>query len=179
MIEGYTEKEVVDTIIRVTKRLAPKYTFGYYSLEDIEQEAFLLAWDSDLFESYDGRAPLENYLYRCIGNKLKNFKRKNYMRTDAIEGGRGYNQAKQNLMDPLGIDEVKTDEESSMYTSFNYLDNVCNEEALSVIDKYLEKDLRVEFLKYRDGATITKPRRESLEQRIIEILEEHGHVKID
>jgi spore coat protein CotF len=38
---GMDEQKVIDTILKISKKLAHKYTFASYEVEDIEQEAFL------------------------------------------------------------------------------------------------------------------------------------------
>ena len=40
--QGLTEDEVVGVITKIARRLAPKFTFASYDVEDIEQEAFLI-----------------------------------------------------------------------------------------------------------------------------------------
>ena len=75
-----SEQEVVDTITKVSERLSNKYTFAFYTAEDIRQEAFILGMEA--LERYDEGKPLENFLFVHIGNRLKNFKRDNYFRHD-------------------------------------------------------------------------------------------------
>ena len=54
--KGLTEDEVVGVITKIARRLAPKFTFASYDVEDIEQEAFLIGiaglekYDPELFE---------------------------------------------------------------------------------------------------------------------------------
>ena len=43
--KGMTEKEVIDTIERVADRYAHKFQFGFYTAEDIKQEAFMLGME--------------------------------------------------------------------------------------------------------------------------------------
>lgn len=62
----------------MSKKIAPKYVFGYFTVEDIEQEAFILGMEG--FKSYDGERSLYNFLYTHIKNRLGNIKRKHYER---------------------------------------------------------------------------------------------------
>ena len=39
--EGLNEQTVVDVITKISRRLAPKFVFAGYEVEDIQQEAFL------------------------------------------------------------------------------------------------------------------------------------------
>ena len=75
-----TEKEVISIITKVCKKLAPKYVFASYEVEDIEQEAFMMGVEG--LHRYDTDKPLENFMYTHINNRLKNFKRDNYYRFD-------------------------------------------------------------------------------------------------
>ena len=75
-----SEEEVVSTINKVASRLAHKFTFAFYELEDIKQEAFIIAMEA--MNRYDEKKPLENFLFVHVANRLKNFKRDNYFRQD-------------------------------------------------------------------------------------------------
>ena len=59
--KGMDEQKVVDTILKISKKLAHKYTFASYEVEDIEQEAFLIGLAG--LEKYDKARPLENFMY--------------------------------------------------------------------------------------------------------------------
>ena len=78
--EGLTEDDIVGVITKIARRLAPKFTFASYDVEDIEQEAFLIGIAG--LEKYDPTRPLENFMYTHISNRLKTFKRDNYYRLD-------------------------------------------------------------------------------------------------
>lgn len=70
--------ETLDIIDRVVSRLAPKFKFGYYEIEDIEQEGRIFALEA--LEKYDSERPLDNFLYAHVHNRLFNLKRKEYFR---------------------------------------------------------------------------------------------------
>ena len=78
--DGVDEEDAYNTIMKVAKRLAPKYVFATYEVEDIEQEAFLIGIAG--LAKYDKSRPLENFMYIHINNRLKTFKRDNYYRQD-------------------------------------------------------------------------------------------------
>jgi DNA-directed RNA polymerase specialized sigma24 family protein len=71
-----TEQQVIDQIKIVVNRIAPKYTFNTYDVDDIKQEAFIICMDA--LERYDNKRPLENFLSVHLSNRLKNFVRDNY-----------------------------------------------------------------------------------------------------
>src|SRR5690349_21106640 len=74
------EQDIMETIQRVSRNLAPKYTFGYRTVGDIEQEAFLLALEVLEGEGYDPSRPLENFLYVHLRRRLSNNIRRSFYR---------------------------------------------------------------------------------------------------
>lgn len=58
--------------------LARRFKFGYFEVEDIKQEAFLLAVEA--LDRWDRVRPLHSFLYAHIHNRLCNLKRKLYER---------------------------------------------------------------------------------------------------
>jgi DNA-directed RNA polymerase specialized sigma24 family protein len=75
--ENMTKQEVLEKIHLVVNRIAPKYTFHGYDVEDIKQEAFIICMDA--LNRYDQKRPLENFLSVNLSNRLKNFVRDNYV----------------------------------------------------------------------------------------------------
>ena len=69
--KNLSEQQVLDTISKVARKLAPKYVFASYDVDDIQQEAFLMGVEA--LDRYDTDKPLENFLYTHINNRLKNF----------------------------------------------------------------------------------------------------------
>ena len=63
------EDEVLDKIELVINRIAPKYTFHGYDLNDIKQEAFIICYEA--LERYDQKRPLENFLSVNLSIDLK------------------------------------------------------------------------------------------------------------
>ena len=51
-----SEQEVVDIITKVSERLSNKFTFAFYTTEDIRQEAFIIGMEA--LERYDESKPL-------------------------------------------------------------------------------------------------------------------------
>ena len=100
-----SEQEVVGIIKKVARSLAPKYTFAFYGVDDIEQEAFVMGMEA--LSRYDPTKPLENFLYTHIGNRLKNFKRDNYYRQDDGNAQKIQNR-KKNLLDTTTIESLAT-----------------------------------------------------------------------
>ena len=92
-----TKQDVIDTITNVSRRLASKFTFAHYTEDDIAQEAFMIGMEA--LDRYDENRPLENFLFVHIRNRLKNFKRDNYIRYEQDKEFR-YNQIKKSLAEP-------------------------------------------------------------------------------
>ena len=100
--EGVDEDHAVEVITKVAKRLAPKYVFAGYDVEDIEQEAFLIGVAG--LAKYDPSRPLENFMYTHINNRLKTFKRDNFYRMDYGSSAQKIQDRKKNLLEPVSID---------------------------------------------------------------------------
>ncbi len=157
-----TEKEVVDTISKVCKKLAPKYVFASYEVDDIEQEAFMMGVEG--LDRYDTNKPLENFMYTHINNRLKNFKRDNYYRFD-YGNAQKIQDRKKSILEPVDITAlycVSTDDDT--------VDNAHLSEMLDLIDKKLPADLRSDYLKLRTNSPLPKGRKAIIIQAIEDIL---------
>lgn len=73
---GIPTEEVLRIIERVVGPLSIKFKFGSYDVEEIKQEATIIAWEA-IVKSYDESRPLENFLRVHVRNRLLNFKRNN------------------------------------------------------------------------------------------------------
>jgi len=73
-----SDDAVMAVINKVARRLAARFKFGYHEIQDIEQQARMIAWQG--MAKYDGVRPLENYLWVHVHNRLFNFKRDNFFR---------------------------------------------------------------------------------------------------
>jgi DNA-directed RNA polymerase specialized sigma24 family protein len=189
---GLTEKQVLDAINHVVSLLAPGFKFGYHDVEDIKQECFILALAA--LPRYDGRRPLENFLYTHLLNRLINFKRDKYKRNDCPclicaravgnrtehEGGefckkytswRRLNSSKQNIMNPVDISLL-------VESSDKNFDEVSNkmelDEIKRIIDENLPVDFRATYLRMQAGESVPKAKRAEIERIVLEILKERG-----
>ncbi len=149
---GIDPTKAVDTIMKVAKRLAPKYVFASYEIEDIEQEAFLIGVAG--LEKYDQSRPLENFMYTHINNRLKTFKRDNYYRLDYGTAAQKIQDRKKSLLEPTDIDSIYsicTREQSTSEAQIN--------ETLDLIDQKLPSHLRRDYLKLQSNAPLPKGRK--------------------
>ena len=128
--EGINEEEAINIILKIAKRLAPKYVFATYEIEDIEQEAFLIGVAG--LEKYDQSRPLENFMYTHINNRLKTFKRDNYYRLDYGSAAQKIQDRKKSLLEPIDIDALY-----NICTPDNIANQAQINETLRLIDEKL------------------------------------------
>jgi len=150
--DGINEEEAYKVIMRVAKRLAPKYVFATYEVEDIEQEAFLIGVAG--LEKYDKSRPLENFMYTHINNRLKTFKRDNYYRLDYGSAAQKIQDRKKSLLEPINLDalyNICTPNNTDIEAQLN--------EILQLIDEKLPPGLRRDYLKLKHNAPLPKGRK--------------------
>jgi RNA polymerase sigma factor (sigma-70 family) len=186
-----TKAEVLEIIERIVNRLATNFKFNPFDVDDIKQEGRIFAMQA--LAKYDEARPLENFLYKHVRNRLINFKRDNYRRTDApcklcanaIDGETGHpsgaycdkyvswqqrNMRKQNVINPLDISNISDEKEPTTREESSVLDDVAQNELLKKIDERLPLELRSYYLQMRDGASVPKPKRLEVERVILSIL---------
>lgn len=181
-------QQQLKTIQKVARALAPRFTFGFYDKEDIEQECFLIACEA--LDDFDAeRGSLENFLYTHLNNRLQNFLRKHYYRKtftcahcggedptcESCERRRWRFAVKKHLMEPIDIDNVNVNNEANAYEYQNLHEQLELEEIFTIINKHLEIHLRADYLRMLEGLHVPKPKREVIENRIIDILQEYGY----
>ena len=201
--KNMTEEEVLQIMEKVAKRLAYKFRFGYYDIDDMKQEAYLEAIKG--LEKYDEKRPLENFLWTHVRNRLFNLKRNKYERPDKpclqcplnayseeddscliydlrLDCGiynrwDTRNRTKKNLMRPIEFSEVRDESEKNMSNRDDIENKVIINEILEIIDKNLvNMELRKLWLKMREGVSIIKDKRTKVYDEINKILKEY---KID
>jgi len=158
-----SEQEVVDTILKIAKKIAHKYTFASYEVEDIEQEAFLIGVSG--LNKYDQERPLENFMYVHINNRLKTFKRDNYYR---LEHGAAekIQKSKKDILEPLDIHELY-----HIATGDTISEDVQISEILDKIDEKLPSSMRSDYLKLKNNASLPKNRKSKIIAFIQEIVD--------
>ena len=149
------EEEVINVIENVINKIAPKYTFKDYDLDDIKQESFIICIDS--LNRYDGKRPLENFLSVHLSNRLKNFIRDNHYVKDNIH--------KKKIKSPQYIVD-----DNYINTDYDLESEIINKEIFDKIDEELPANLREDYLKILNNISITKQRKEKLFDTIKRIL---------
>lgn len=152
------------TILQVIDRIAPRYTFGYYDIEDIKQESYIICLEG--LEKYDESRPFENFISKHLSNRLKSLIRDKYTRTSTTtDKHAALNQAKKNLVDlkPYSGDyEPVKDFEKQLI----------NREAIEYSRDFLSPSMRNDLDRLLNDVTISSSKRATLFTRIKEILGE-------
>lgn len=159
--QGMTEEQAINQISIVVNRIAPKYAFKGYEVDDIKQEAFMICMDA--LNRYDNNRPLENFLSVHLSNRLKNFVRDNYFVKD--------DEDKKRVLAPkqLSYDENITNKDVDFDTILDF------QEFRSIIDKFLPFEYRADYLKMANDVYISKKRKTILINIIKKILIENGY----
>ena len=139
------ESEVVSQIMTIIDRIAPKYAFNGYSVEDIKQESFIICMDA--LDRYDPNRPLENFLSVHLSNRLKNFVRDNYYTKNDDESKKKLLNAKSIISEDISIEET------------DYIENVDISDIKNIIDKELPMAYRSDYLKIINNVYVPKKRR--------------------
>lgn len=163
--QGMTEQQVVDQIQLVVDRIAPKYVFYGYSIDDIKQESFIICVEA--LNRYDPARPLENFLSMNLSNRLKTFIRDNYFTGKTSE-------ARKKMIKPAQLDyeDNLIDEDEKFGNSYEKLDM---QAMVKLVDQYIPASVRMDYLKLLNDVYISKQRREEIIETIKEILKEHGY----
>jgi len=150
--ENVDEAYAVSVIIKIAHRLAPRYVFAGYDVEDIEQEAFMIGMSG--LEKYDPSRPLENFMYTHINNRLKTFKRDNYYRLDYGTSAQKIQDRKKSLLEPVPIHNIQ-----AICLHVDITEDAHLKEMLEIIDKKLPAHLRGDYLKLASNSPLPKGRK--------------------
>ena len=163
--KGMTEQQVIDQINIVIKRIAPRYTFYGYTVDDIKQESFIICMEA--LNRYDQKRPLENFLSVNLSNRLKNFIRDNYFIGDD-------NPERQRVLQPAQLDyqDAIVDEMKKYNISYETIEE---KNIIDIIDHHLPASMRMDYLKMINDVYITKQRKDEIFEVINLLLGEYGY----
>jgi hypothetical protein len=194
-----TEEFFIETIDKITQKLAYKFKFAYHTHEDIKQQATIFALEA--MSAYDDSRPLENFLWTHIRNRLYNYKRDNYQRPDKpclkcehydkdrkvstsqcslycnkencelYQIWSNRNNTKKNLVAPQFID----DKDYIFEHHTNTENTVANKEIISKIENELSVSDRETYLKLKHGNKVPKAELDKLKNSIEKILNTHDY----
>ena len=154
-----------EIILKVINRIAPKYTFSYYELDDIKQESFIICLEA--VEKYDNSRPFENFISKHLSNRLKTLIRDKYSRSNIeSEKHEKLNQSKKNLMDLKSVDgSYKVYED-------DIIERMSTSEAMETLMRELPPSMRTNFYRLANGVSIQSSKKQALFDKIKEILGE-------
>lgn len=156
-----TEQETMNVILTVINRIAPRYTFNGYEVDDIKQEAFIICVDA--LNRYDNCRPLENFLSVNLSNRLKNFVRDNFGNAKDLE--------KKKILAPMSFFHDANC--NSQYYEID-LENLDKKQLMELVENNLPINMREDFLKLINGVNLVSTKREALIRKIREIVNEKG-----
>jgi len=164
---GMTEQQVIDQINKIVKKIAPRYTFYGYPLEDIAQESFIICMEA--LPRYDATRPLENFLSVHLSNRLKNFVRDNHF-TNTEDSD------KVRVMKPAQLDHEHSLVDGQQRFAIRD-EQIDYRDMIKIIDRKLPAQYRMDYLKMQNDVYVSRNRREEITIVIHEILIENGYEK--
>jgi len=157
-------QQQINIILDVVNKIAPKYVFGYYDVDDIKQESYIICCEA--LDKYDESRPLENFLSKHLSNRLKTLIRDKYSRKN-LESDRHIllNQIKKGLIDLKSslTDDIAED---------------CFEEDIFIRDLFekimdnINPSMRNDLNRLLNDVKINSSRRQALFNRIKDIINE-------
>lgn len=199
LLNKVSEADFIAAWEKISQKLGYKFKFGYHSHEDMKQQAAIFALEG--LKNYDTSKPLENFLWTHVRNRLFNYKRDNYQRPDKpcltcpfydpknlkstnqcaefkdkqecslYSSWSKRNDAKKNIMKPIGIDSVSENSREINYSKL--FEDISNKEILDIIDKNISVKNRPIFLRLRGGSKVHKSEIKKLFNEIKQILTDH------
>jgi RNA polymerase sigma factor (sigma-70 family) len=155
-----------EIILKVIDRIAPKYTFSYYELDDIKQESFIICLEA--VEKYDNSRPFENFISKHLSNRLKTLIRDKYSRSNIeSEKHEKLNQSKKNLMDLKSVDG------SYKIYEDDIIERMSTSEAIQTLMRELPPSMRNNFYRLANGVSIQSSKKQALFEKVKEILGEN------
>jgi DNA-directed RNA polymerase specialized sigma24 family protein len=136
-IDGFSEEEILETIIKVCNRCKNKYKIDGMCPEDIFQESYIICIER--LHKYDGRTTLENFLAFVLCRRLKNL----------------YRNITNKKINCVSIDKVPED------LLWKIPENNTKEFTL-IINEKLTVDMRHDYIKYIQGVFIPRVRKQRL-----------------
>lgn len=160
--EGMTEQQVVDQIMIVVDRIAPRYIFYGYTVDDLKQEAFIICMDA--LSRFDSTRKLENFLSVNLSNRLKNFVRDNHFTTNDSSD-------RINILKPAQLENEESLEEAFLDDDgYNFDIKIM----IGIINRDLPPSMRMDYLKIINDVYVSIARKEHIKATVKAILEDNG-----
>lgn len=199
-----TEEEVLSVINNVANRLASKFKFGFHTNEDMKQEVCSICIESlEAYDgvrplenflyicAHNGLFNIKRKFMRpndkpCLNCPLNAYDphcAKSLSQCTAFDDKQDCEayvkwekrvSAKQNVMYPVDIMDVNSENEKSMKIDGKPAEEVMDQsEIFRLIDKFLPVELRQYYIKMKNGSRVQKCWRLKVNEAILEILKEN------
>jgi DNA-directed RNA polymerase specialized sigma24 family protein len=171
-----SESEVLAIIDEVVKVLAPSFKFGYYDIDDLEQEGRILAIDALSRYKSDKGASLKTFLYNHVKKRFINLKRDKHFRPapkniseEKLQVWLKKNSCRRSLIDTVDI----SDNKNNPTVEQDQVENIHLKEISSIIDLHLPVEFRADYRCILEDVRIPKSRRIKVLCILKDILNEH------
>ena len=183
------EEELIRIVDKIANRFASTFKFGYHEIEDMKQQAWQVALEG--LKDYDGKRPLENFLWTHVRNRLYNFKRDNYFRPEkpCDRCPLLVNDQCTQFKDRLECDlysrwDKRTEKRKSLMTAVEHTDTKYSENDIikqldekhlfETVDYNMPVELREYWIRFIHNLKLNKQKKEQVLLEITLILKEHN-----
>lgn len=155
------DEETLEIMRKVVQKIAPRYVTHGYTLDDMEQEAYLMCLDA--LSRYDKTRPLENFLSVHVSNRMKNFLRDNVKVKD---------EEKHKIIKPTQLThDIEITYEENIDDKLDFRNMTL------IIDQNIPAVMRLDYLKIVNDFYVRKQRRQEIIDFITNLLKTHGYEK--
>lgn len=176
-----TETDVLKVIETVAEILAPSFVFGYYTIQDIKQEVFVMAIDG--LDRYDhtkndhivcNKERLARFLSRHVRNRLLNLKRAKYFRYEKpkdesqIALWEEKNHFRRNLMHPQDISSIADEE---LFDPHAFGEELDYQELIEKIRRELPDHIYNDYQRMLSGVLLSDSRRLAVQDEVQKIID--------
>jgi hypothetical protein len=184
--QGYTEQQIIDSIIDVVKTIAHSFTFGCYELEDIKQEGFIFGMEAlPKFNNTKG-ASLKSFLHTHIKYRLINLRRDKLhgnfpcSRCEEFVGGdcqleqpcKKWHSWSFRVLSRQRLMETYDIESTTQYYIDDPLQVLCDKELLQYISDNIDLRLRADYKRFLEDAKLPKGRRDKVVEAAKQLTDE-------
>ena len=176
-------EEQIRALTPIIRQIASKFRFGYLDIEDMTQQGFLELFGAIEDGSYDDTMSLETFAKNHVHHRLFNYKRNNFCRkeypclcceleTPDIEKCKKFIKWEKRNNLKMGLTQGSS-EGIEFQVGFGATpeEEVVSSELLQNIDDKLPVDLRKDYLRMKDGAVVSKKKREIIKEAVRGIID--------
>lgn len=181
-----SESGAISTINQIANLIAPQFVFGYNTIEDNRQQAWIFSLEAlpkyQPFDENGNERPLANFIYVHVFRRFLNMYRDKCHKPCPIEISSGVmpededrylrwkekNTSLKNILVPTSLAEGIHSYEDDVHNELE------NKETERIIDENLNINLRSYYLKMKSGVTIPYSKRMAVIKEIKTILNVEG-----